>query len=507
VFELITPFSYWILTILWLVILWLYLSTLRHLKVAGGAVAVLLTILAIDAFRTVFESAYFGLYFNSLFGLLPKGVYDMLSQPELIVIPKLINVVTGLIVLFLLIRRWVPREIHEREEWIENLQKSKLVAEERGEEAEKQFLKFEAIFNGISDAIIFSDVDRQIISVNRGMEKTFGYTIDDLAGKKTIVLYESEEEYERQGRLRFNPLAKEKNEPYEVNYRRKNGEIFVGETLGTAIKGAKGGTLGFIGVVRDITSRKQVEAALYKAKEGAEEANRSKSSFLANMSHELRTPLNSIIGYSEAFLEGHFGKMGSAKQGEYIKDILNSGYHLLSLINDILDISKIEANKEKLFERTFDVSAMMDMTLQRIRPLAVSKDITLTVDRPPSLPKLMGDERRVVQIFINLLNNSIKFTQAGGKVTFSAKVDSDHRFVFRVEDDGIGIAADMIAKVVKPFEQIGDVMNTPQEGTGLGLALCTSLMQMHGGELVIESEHGKGTTATVCFPPERTTGP
>lgn len=502
-FELITPISYWVLTILWLVILGLYLGKLRQSKVAGGAVAVLLTILAIDAFRTVFESAYFGLYFNSMFGLLPKGIYDLLSQPALIIIPKLINVVAGLLVLFLLIRRWVPREIREREEWIENLQEAKRIAEEKREEAEQQFLKFEAIFNGISDTIVFTDTDRRIISANRGMEKMFGYTIDDLAGKKTALLYESEEEYERQGRIRFNLSAEEKSEPYEVNYRRKDGEVFVGETLGTAIKGAEGDVLGYIGVMRDITDRKQAEDALYKAKEEAEDANRSKSNFLANMSHELRTPLNSIIGFSESILEGHFGRMENPKHEGYIKDIFDSGTHLRNLIDDILDISKIEAKKEELFERAFDVSVMMDTTLKRVRHLAESKNIAISVDTPPPPPELLGDERRVVQIFINLLSNAIKFTPEGGRVSFSAKADPGHGYVFSVEDNGIGIASDMIAKVVKPFEQIGDVMDTPQEGTGLGLALCTSLMQMHGGGLVIESEPGKGTTVVVRFPPER----
>lgn len=261
-FELITPLSYWVLTILWGGIFGLYLAKLKGLKVASGAVTVLLSILAIDAFRTVFESAYFGLYFNSMFGLLPRGVYDVLSQPGLIIIPKLLNVAAGLIVLFLLIHRWVPREIREREEWILDLQESQREANEKKAEAERQSSYLEAVFNGISDAIILTDTDRRIVSTNRGVEKTFGYVTDDVAGKTTAMLYESEEEYERQGRIRFNLSAEEKSKPYIVSYRRKDGEVFPGETIGTVITGQAGEILGYFGVIRDITQRERAEEVL-----------------------------------------------------------------------------------------------------------------------------------------------------------------------------------------------------------------------------------------------------
>ena len=261
-FQLITPASYWVLTGLWLVILWLYLSNLKKTKNAGKTVNVLLIILSIDAFRTLFESAYFGLYFNSLFGILPKDIYNTLSQPALLIIPKVLNVFAGLLVLFLLIRHWMPRDLHEREQSIENLKDAKEIAENKQEEAEQQTLKFKAILNAISDAIVVTDTERSIVSVNKGMQKIFGYSIDDLAGKKTSVLYESDEEFERQGRLRFNISTEEKEAPYEVIYRRKDGRLFDGETLGTVIHGIDGSALGFIGVIRDITERKLDESKL-----------------------------------------------------------------------------------------------------------------------------------------------------------------------------------------------------------------------------------------------------
>jgi diguanylate cyclase (GGDEF)-like protein/PAS domain S-box-containing protein len=261
-FQLITPISYWVLTVLWLVILWLYIVKFKQTKNAGRTVAVLLVILAIDAFRTVFESVYFGLYFNSLFGLLPTGIHDTLSHPALLIIPKILNILAGLLVLFLLIRHWVPKEMNEREQWIENLQEAKLTAENKREEAVQQTSKFESILNAISDAIVVTDTERRIVSVNKGMRKTFGYTIDDLAGKKTSVLYESQAEFEIQGRVRFNLSAIDKEAAYEVNYRRKDGQVFVGETLGTVIKGGNGTTLGFIGVIRDVRQRKKDESRL-----------------------------------------------------------------------------------------------------------------------------------------------------------------------------------------------------------------------------------------------------
>lgn len=264
-FELITPISYWILTALWLVILGLYLGKLKQTKTVDRTIAILLVILAIDAFRTVFESVYFGLYFNSQFGLIPIGIYDVLSKPALLIIPKLINVATGLVVLFLLIYRWVPREIRQREEALHNLREAKNASE-------KNEATLQSILDAIPDAIVFTDPERQIASVNRGMGLVFGYGIDDIVEKTTSILYESEEEYERQGQIRFNLTAEEKLEPYEVNYRRKDGSIFVGETLGTVVNSADGQLLGFIGVIKDITERKILEDQLLKLSQAVEQS-------------------------------------------------------------------------------------------------------------------------------------------------------------------------------------------------------------------------------------------
>jgi len=261
-FNLITPLSYWVLTILWLVILGLYLAKLRTTKTADKAVSILLIILAIDAFRTVFESAYFGFYFNSLYGLIPKVFHDVLSQPGLVVVPKLINIIAALLVLFLLIRNWLPRQMREREAWIDSLKTARLVAEVKQDEAEKQFQKFKSIFDSIPEAIVYTDIDRNIVSVNDGMEKTFGYTIDSLAGKSAAVLYEDLAEYQRVGLLYQNSQTDEGTGLHEVSFRHKDGHLFIGETSRTALRGANDSLLGYIAVIRNISERKESEDKL-----------------------------------------------------------------------------------------------------------------------------------------------------------------------------------------------------------------------------------------------------
>jgi signal transduction histidine kinase len=252
----------------------------------------------------------------------------------------------------------------------------------------------------------------------------------------------------------------------------------------------------------DVTARKRGEVALQRAKEEAEIASRSKTEFLANMSHELRTPLNAIIGFSDILVRQLFGPIGQKRYAEYAKDIHDSGQHLLNLINDVLDISKIEVNKIDLADETVDVPAVIDSCLRLMRDRATAAGVTIHVEMPDELPTLHGDGRRVKQILLNLVSNAVKFTPAGGRVEIRVAADASG-FRFAVADTGIGIATSDIETAMRPFGQIDSSLARRYEGTGLGLPLARSMAELHGGRLDIESEPGSGTTVTVLLPLDR----
>ncbi|WP_340118893.1 PAS domain-containing sensor histidine kinase [Pelagibius sp. 7325] len=253
-------------------------------------------------------------------------------------------------------------------------------------------------------------------------------------------------------------------------------------------------------VFDDITSQIAAQRSLRRAAEEAEAANRSKSNFLAHMSHELRTPLNAIIGFSEVMAEETLGTLNHPQYHEYARHIHVSGQHLLSLINDLLDLSKIEAGKLELWEEEVDCGSLVQRCRVFIEDAAQNKGLALTLRVAEGLPSLRCDARKLKQVLVNLLSNAVKFTPAGGRVLLEAESDGAAGIVVRVSDTGIGIAPENIVKVMSPFGQVHEALNRDTQGTGLGLPLSRALVELHGGRLTLESELGKGTTARVELP-------
>jgi signal transduction histidine kinase len=297
-------------------------------------------------------------------------------------------------------------------------------------------------------------------------------------------------------------------EPYDTVYRilNEDGEIHILNEKGEYKHDESNGINKAFGIIQDITERKQTEEALVAAKEQAELANRAKSEFLANMSHDLRTPLNAIIGFSDMMKNEILGPIGVPKYSEYVDAISESGAHLLDMINVILDLSKIESSSIMLDDDEIDVAGTIDAVLTLVALKAESSGVELVKVIPADLPRLTADEVRVKQMLGNLLSNAIKFTPLGGTVRISAECLNDGRLMVTVSDTGIGISDEDVPLVLEPFGQVDSVMTRKFEGTGLGLPLVRAMIQQHGGELLLESELGAGTTVSIIFPVERVQG-
>jgi signal transduction histidine kinase len=288
---------------------------------------------------------------------------------------------------------------------------------------------------------------------------------------------------------------------YEVSH--PDGEL-AHESIAAPVVDATGAVTHIIVIMRDVAERKRHERELGDALRRAEQASVSKSKFLASMSHELRTPLNAILGYSE-MLELGIGGSLSVRHREYAQYIHKSGRHLLKIIGDILDLSKIEAGQFKLqFEETA-IEPLIDGCILMVRELAMDKGLDLRTVVPPHIPTLSVDSLRVTQVLLNLLSNAIKFTDIGG-VTLTASFEESKGLVLAVTDTGKGMSAEEMVVALEPFGQVESAMSRNHDGTGLGLPIARHLVELHGGGLSIASRSGEGTTVTVAIPYRRAAG-
>jgi len=354
------------------------------------------------------------------------------------------------------------------------------------------------VVDTIIDAVITIEEHGRICDVNPSAEKLFGYSCKEMVGQNVSILmpepYHSAHDGYLQRYLDTNQ-ARVIGFNREVVGQRKNGSTFPMElAVGEAWSGEK---RHFVGIVRDITLRKLREEKLHRSRIAAQEANQAKSAFLANMSHELRTPLNSIIGFSGILASGMAGEMNE-EQSKQLGFIHDSGQHLLALINDILDISKVESGKMELAPSTFTLGKVIDASIAVVQPLAEQKGLHLLVNATDHPIEMMQDAGRIKQILLNLLSNAIKFTDQG-EVTVAVERDRE-TVTIHVADSGIGIAPQDLEKVFDPFIQVGPQHDNEHPGTGLGLALCRSFLELMGGDITVSSEIGSGTTFTMRLP-------
>jgi signal transduction histidine kinase len=374
---------------------------------------------------------------------------------------------------------------------------------ERRQESERRLR--DAVDNVTEAFAIYDSQDRLVLCTRAFAAHYAGIEApDELVGldhdaivRRSLALGERPEDGMSAEEWRSVCAARHANPPAEPWIRRLAGNRFA---LVSERRLPDGGT---VAVSTDITTIKQREQQLELARHDAELANRSKTRFLAAMSHELRTPLNAILGFSEVIRDQRFGRSAAERYASYAGDIHRSGQHLLQLISDLLDTSKIEAGRYTLHEDVVDPMAIIDDAVGMLRERARNAGIRLRVHTEEQLPLLWGDDRALRQVLLNLLGNAVKFTPKGGRVEVYGAVDQDGWMRIAVGDTGTGIPEAIRPRLFQPFAQAGSPMVRNKEGTGLGLAISRGLMELHGGTIGIESAEGQGTIVTLRLPPDR----
>jgi PAS domain S-box-containing protein len=367
-------------------------------------------------------------------------------------------------------------------------------------------LQRQAMMRGVLDdsfdGIVISGEDGRVEMVNPAAARILRLTPEQLVGTPIDTLLPGAAALRRRLATGERPAPQgEGNAPTELDLVVADGTAMTVELQlsSSALKGPAALGTVYIHTFRDISSRKRADERLRGAMQEAVAANRAKTEFLANMSHELRTPLNAIIGFSQLIEGETFGALANPRYREYAGDVVHSATHLLDIINDILDISMIEVGQLKLRLEHVDIAEVTGRCVKLMRHKALDRAVRLTASLPADLPVIEADGRLMKQIVLNLLSNAVKFTPRGGAVAVSIEI-VDGELVLRVTDTGIGIAEAHIANITKPFYQVDGSLAREHQGAGLGLALVSAYVGLHGGTLAIDSAVGRGTTVTARFP-------
>lgn len=375
-------------------------------------------------------------------------------------------------------------------------------ASEQVVELEERLAEMRTIIDTATDGVVLIDRDGAIRSISRPAEALFGFDSDEVTGKPFYSLFAIESQ--RAARdylvgLSDHGVASVLNDGREVIGRESQGRFIpLFMTIGRLPNES-----GFCAVVRDITQWKRAEEELTQARALAERSSSQKSDFLARISHEIRTPLNAIIGFSELMVDEKFGPVANDRYRDYLRDINRSGNHVLSLVNDLLDISKIEAGQQEMDYEAVSLNDTLAETVAMMQPQANRERVIIRSSFASRLPEIVADRRSIRQIALNILSNAVRYTQAGGQVIVSTAYETSGDIVMRVRDTGIGMSQAEIEQALKPFKQINSLKRTRGDGTGLGLPLTKAMVEANRARFAIASTPGEGTLVEVTFPSTR----
>ncbi len=383
-------------------------------------------------------------------------------------------------------------------------QTEQLEADLRAQKGEARELS--AILDTATDGLVILDLNGRIVTLNRSGEALFGYDESEVVGQPITVLAAAES----QGKvldyfegLKTDGVASLLNDGREITGRAKQGGLIPIFMTLSRVGPAQSDPAQqkFCALFRDMTHWKKVEEELQQARQEAERTSALKSDFLAKVSHEIRTPLNAIMGFAEVIMEERFGPIGNERYRDYLRDIHTSGAHVMSFVNDLLDLSKIEAGKMDLQFVSVDVNRAISEAVGIMQPQANQARIIMRLSLAPHLPKIVADERSLRQILLNLLSNAVKFNEPGGQVIISSALTDTGNAVIRIRDTGIGMSEKDIETALEPFRQLATSRQT--NGTGLGLPLTKALVEANRAFFTIKSKKDEGTFVEVAFPPAR----